>query len=725
MRSVVIGTAGHIDHGKSALVKALTGTDPDRLKEEKARGITIDLGFAHAAVGAFDLAFVDVPGHERFVKNMLAGVGGIDAVLLVIAADESVMPQTREHFAICRLLQIPSGLIALTKSDLVDADTLELARLDARELVAGSALAEAPIVAVSAKTGDGLDALRAGLAAIAARAPGRAGDGPPRLPIDRVFSMRGFGTVVTGTLTSGTLCADEELVVLPAGRRVKVRGLQVHGAPQPSAAAGRRVAVNLGGVDVADLSRGDTLTSADAFEVTRRFDAVIDLLPDAKPLRHGARVRFHHGTTELLGRVALAAEATERTDHSATESTDDTDRSVATERTDDTDRSVATERTEGTDRSVATDRTDNRDRSVATERTDDTDRSVATECTDDTDRSVATDRTDNTDTKGSGSGLTELLPGRRAFARVRLEAPAVLTRGDRFILRQYSPPITIAGGRVLDPAPARTPIRTPAGAARFARLHASDAGAVLAFVEERRGAGLTLTALARRAGLTPAAATALSGEMVKAGTLRVVGSEVFSASIVAALEQTLLAAIAEHHRASAMSEGLPREEARERLFGHASPALFEDVLRRLAAQGQLAGRDRLAQPGRTVSLSPEEARAQDGLDRIFCDAGLAPPDLAAAAASAGVAVPVADRVAKLLIRQKRLVKVDTLLVHASALDRLKQDVKALKGQGGPASVDVAGFKERYGISRKYAIPLLEWLDRERVTRRVGDARVIL
>src|SRR5438477_2106205 len=307
VRSIVVGTAGHIDHGKSALVKALTGTDPDRLKEEKDRGITIDLGFAHAEIGGLDMAFVDVPGHERFVKNMLAGAGGIDLVLLVIAADESVMPQTREHFAICRLLNVGAGVIALTKADLVDAETLELARLDARELVEGSALADSPIVVVSSKTGAGLGSLRDALAAAAARVPERAAGGPARLPIDRVFSMRGFGTVVTGTLTGGTLRADEELVIVPSNRRVKIRGMQVHGEPRDVAQAGRRVAVNLGGVDVADLSRGETLTRPGALETTRRFDAVIDLLPDAPPLRHGSRVRFHQGTTELLGRVALAA----------------------------------------------------------------------------------------------------------------------------------------------------------------------------------------------------------------------------------------------------------------------------------------------------------------------------------------------------------------------------------------------------------------------------------
>src|SRR6267378_6325148 len=248
MKSIVVGTAGHIDHGKSALVRALTGTDPDRLKEEKARGITIDLGFAHMTIDGLNVAFVDVPGHERFVKNMLAGVGGIDLVVLVVAADESVMPQTREHFDICRLLRVPAGLVALTKSDLVDADTLELVRLEVRELAAGSFLDGAPVVPVSARTGDGLDAFRAALAAVSRNVHGRAVHGVTRLPIDRVFSMKGFGTVVTGTLVSGRVRADDELVIAPGDRLVKVRGVQVHGARQPQAVAGQRSAINVAGV---------------------------------------------------------------------------------------------------------------------------------------------------------------------------------------------------------------------------------------------------------------------------------------------------------------------------------------------------------------------------------------------------------------------------------------------------------------------------------------------
>ena len=638
-RSIVIGTAGHIDHGKSALVQALTGTDPDRLKEEKARGITIDLGFAHARVGDVDLAFVDVPGHERFVKNMLAGVGGIDAVLLVIAADESVMPQTREHFAICRLLQIPTGVVVLTKADLVDAETLEIVRLDARDLVAGSRLESAPVVTVSAKTGTGLDELRAELQRLAASVPDRSPTGLARLPVDRVFSMRGFGTVVTGTLTSGSLAVDEELVLLPAERRVNVRGVQVHGSVHPTAAAGRRVAVNLGGVDAAEVSRGETLTRPGAFDVTRRFDAVVDLLPDARPLRHGARIRFHQGTVERLGRVALAGAA------------------------------------------------------------------------------------DNVEP--GGEGLAELMPGRKAFARIRLEGPAVLTRGDRFILRQYSPPNTIGGGWVVDPLPSRTPIRSEAAARRFARLAGDATSAALALIEERRASGLAFDEMARRLGYTVPQVRALAAAMAAAGTVQIVGEQVFDAAAVTALEERLVAAVASHHQAQPLSEGLPREEARERLFGLAPPALFDTVVKHLADRGTLTGRDRLALPGRGVSLNDEETRARDALDRVFRDAAMAPPDLAAAASAAGVSSIVADRIAKLLIRQKTLVKVDTLIFHAESLERLKQDVRGLKAHGSPAKVDVAGFKERYGISRKYAIPLLEWLDRERVTRRSGDARIVL
>ena len=642
MRSIVIGTAGHIDHGKSALVRALTGIDPDRLKEEQARGITIDLGFAHADVEGVSLAFVDVPGHERFVKNMLAGAGGIDLVMLVVASDESVMPQTREHFQICRLLQVPAGVIVLTKVDLADPDMREIAALEVRELVAGSFLAEAPVVAVSSKTGEGLAELRRALVEAAAGLRERDAEGPARLPVDRVFTVRGFGTVVTGTLVSGAVRQDDELVVLPRGRAIKVRGLQVHGRRESGATAGRRLAVNVAGVELQDVARGDSLCPAGAFEPTRRIDAAVDLLPDARPLRHGARVRFHHGTSELLGRVAIAA------------------------------------------------------------------------------------------SRRSNASTAEIMPGDSAFVRIRLEGPAVLTRGDRFIVRAYSPPVTIGGGVVLDPAPPRSAIRTPPALARYQRLDSAVAdgaesdNAVLEFVEERSGAGLPRAALISRAGLSVPRADASSERLVRAGRVRRVGDLLVAPTVLDGLSERLIAALAAHHAAQPLSDGMSREEARERLFSRAAPAVFEHVVASLAAGHAILDRDRLALAGHQVSLSPEEVSAQTAIERVFRDGGLAPPDVSALPAAVHVDAAVADRVSKLLVRQKTLVKVDALLFHADALLKLKADVRELKAVHGPdVRVDVSAFKERYGITRKYAIPLLEYLDRERITRRVGGSRVVL
>ena len=637
MRSIVVGTAGHIDHGKSALVRALTGTDPDRLKEEQARGITIDLGFAHLETDGVNLAFVDVPGHERFVKNMLAGAGGVDIALLVVAADESVMPQTREHFEICRLLQIPAGVVALTKADLADADTIELARMEVCELTAGSFLEDAPVVVVSSKTGSGLDQLRRTLIDVSSAVRSRDREGQARLPIDRVFSIKGFGTVVTGTLVAGSLRDDSELVVLPGERSVKVRGLQVHGRRESTADPGRRVAVNLGGIDVGDLSRGDTLSAPGAFEPTRRLDAVVELVAGGRPLRHGSRVRFHQGTTELLGRVAVAAQ------------------------------------------------------------------------------------------RSDGAPLVEVPPAGSAYVRLRLERPAVLTRGDRFIIRAYSPSITIGGGQVLDPHPPRAGIRTPAALGRYRGLDggteaAGTDSAVLTFVAERGRAGLPAAALRSRAGLSRPVADATIDRLERQGQIVRVADLLVVPPVVQELSKQLLAALKRHHESQPLSEGLPREEARERIFGRASPHIFEHVLATLASERQIVVRDRLALAGHQVSLSSEETQARDAIERIFREAGLAPPDQSAVQAAAQVPAAVVDRIASLLVRQKRLVKLDTLYFHVEALAGLKAEVRGMKGH---ARVDVSAFKERYGITRKFAIPLLEYLDRERVTRRVGDSRIVL
>lgn len=644
-RTVVIGTAGHIDHGKSTLVRALTGTDPDRLAEEKARGITIDLGFAHLDLGDVRMSFVDVPGHERFVKNMLAGVTGIDAVLLVVAADESVMPQTREHFAICRLLRVKTGAIVLTKADLVDDEMLELATLDVRELVAGSFLADAPILPVSSTTGQGLDRLRTVLASLGAGDDAHAlsADRPARLPIDRVFSVRGFGTVVTGTLVAGRLSTGDELTLLPSGRVVKVRGLQAHGSRVDVAMPGQRLAVNLAGIEVGDIARGECAVSPGTFGATRLVDVLVEALPDAPPVKHGARVRVHSGTSEVLGRIGLA-------------------------------RVEAAGVPEGTPPSVL-----------------------------------------------PASGL--------AFARLRLEAPIVVTRGDRFIVRAYSPSRTIAGGAVIDPAPPRGPTRTSKGLERFAALDSRQpdalSRAVVQMVTERAGAGLAVEALVTRVGQSPAGAEQVAAQLVATGVVLRVAHLLVAVAAVRALEAQLMRAVGDHHRAQPLSEGLPREEARSRVFERADPLVFAHVVATLVAAGKLTGTERLALASHRVTVSDGDGALVERLRSEIAEGGLLPPDLASIAERAAVSVQKLEQLAALLGRQRVLVKLDTLWFSSEALDALKQEVRGWKGTADGARLDVAAFKKRYGMSRKYAIPLLEYLDRERVTRRMGDARIVL
>ena len=650
VKHLVVGTAGHIDHGKSTLVEALTGVDPDRLQEEKARGITIDLGFAPYRHGDTQLAFVDVPGHERFVRNMLAGASGIDCVLLVVAADESVMPQTREHFDICRLLGVTGGIVALTKADLVDEETLELVRLETRDLVAGSFLAGAPLVPVSARTGAGLDDLRRELAALAAGVPGGRESGIPRLPIDRAFSVKGFGTVVTGTQASGVIEAEGELTLLPAGRRVKVRGMQVHGDPQPRSRAGQRVAFNLAAVGVDDLQRGDTLTTAGGLCTAVRFDARVTLLAGVRPLKYGARVRFHQGTSEVMARLAIGAA-----------------------------------------------------------------------------RPAAR--------RGPGDAAKEppafpgvLEPGGSAFARLHLERPVALTRGDRFVLRAYSPMVTIGGGVVLDPAPPTGRLRSAAGFERLRDLDAvdDDETAALIMVREAGGAGLNLGALAPRVGSTLAEVRRVAAMLAERGAVVAMGERLVAAAAVEAAREALLAMVDRYHRARPLEPGLPREEARERLAKHAGPALFDHVANALVAAGRLGAGRHLALTTHRIVLTDDEARMKERLAALFLQEGLSPPDPVVWAREQGVDGALADRMLKLLARDGTVERLDTLVFHREVLDRLRRDVAALKaGAGEPVRIDVAWFKQRFGITRKFAIPLLEYLDRVRVTRRAGRERIVL
>jgi selenocysteine-specific elongation factor len=632
MTRLVVGTAGHIDHGKSTLVHALTGIDPDRLKEEKARGITIELGFAHAAIGEAQVAFVDVPGHEKFVRTMLAGVGGVDFVMLIVAADESVMPQTREHFEICRLLRVSDGCAVITKQDAVDADTRALVALEVADLVRGSFLENKPIVQVSARTGEGLDQLRGVLEAAAARVHERPVAGAVRLPIDRVFTMKGFGTVVTGTLVGGQIGVGEEFALLPGSQVAKVRGIQVHGQSRDTVAAGQRTAINLGGVDAADVSRGQTLAAPHTVAVTRRADVEIELLPLTRPLRHGARVRVHHGTAEVLARISIA-----------------------------------------------------------------------------------------------GADAPAIESGSRALARLRLEEQAVLTRGDRVILRSYSPPYTIGAATVLDPAPTVPRIRSAAGLGRLRELLGADSAAAFgAMIRDRGLRGVAVSDAVARAGIRPSQVGETVASLQQTGTVIQVGDLLVAAPAIAAAGDAVLRLVRTFHDQQPISEGLPREEARTRVFKGVEPAIFEAAMRRLVVAKAIVDRERLALPSHKASL-PGGEQTVAKVAEAYREAGLTPPDRAAIAERAGVSPDVTEAATAYLVRQKTLVRLDTLVVHREALDRLKGEMATLKaeGAGEVVRIDVAQFKDRYGITRKYAIPLLEFLDRERVTRRVGDSRVLL
>lgn len=642
MPHLVVGTAGHIDHGKSTLVRALTGIDPDRLKEEKERGITIELGFAHTTVGDARVAFVDVPGHERFVRTMLAGVGGIDCVLLIVAADESVMPQTREHFDICCLLRIPRGIVVVTKSDLADDDTRILVHQDIASLVEGSFLESAPVVDVSAATGAGLEVLREAIAEQATKVGLRPVDGAARLPIDRALSMKGFGTVVTGTLVSGRIAVDDELVVQPGGRAVKVRGVQVHGKPSSEAVAGQRTAINLGGVDVGDVSRGETLLAPDTLSVTRRVDAEIDMLSKAKPLKHGARVRVHNGTSEVLGRVSIAGAST-----SAKATVD--------------------------------------------------------------------------------KSSDEVAPGDSALVRLRLESPAVLTRGDRFIIRAYSPPLTIGGGVVLDPAPTRAGVRSESGRASLEALRPDADGTAIRWLVDNAGlAGIAMASLVSRMGVPPSQVAAMVQRLAASGAV-VVHDRLVDAKHLKGAQDELLKLVASAHKANPMSGGLAREEARDKAFSKVAPAIFERVVEELKSTGQLVGAERLALPTHKATVAGADDQIRAAIINAYRAGGLKPPDAAAVEATVKAPRVVVEKVTTLLLREKVLVKLETIVFYSEALQALKEEVAALKGKapGGRATVDVAAFKDRYGVSRKYAIPLLEFLDRERVTRRTGDVRLVL
>jgi selenocysteine-specific elongation factor len=629
-KHVVVGTAGHIDHGKTSLVKALTGIDTDRLPEEKARGITIDLGFAFLEEpGGLTIEIVDVPGHERFVKNMLAGVGGIDLAMLVIAADEGVMPQTREHLAICSLLHIKAGLIALTKADLVEPDWLELVREDVAGSVRDTFLAGAPILPVSAKTGQGLDDLRAALRALAQSVPPRGTDQLPRLPIDRVFTVKGFGTVVTGTLTAGALGVDDRVEVFPRKTEAKIRGLQTHGHPVTSARAGQRTAVNLQGLERAAIARGDVVGLPGTLVPSLLVDGTLELLKDAaRPLRSRARVRFHVGTSEIMARALLL------------------------------------------------------------------------------------DR-------------TELAPGETSFARFRLEGPLVARPGDRFVVRSYSPVVTIGGGTLLDVDPPRFKRKGPALVAHLTLLQTGDPEAVLEeHVRHVGAAGVRLATLAGRVPFGPGRLRALLDALQAAGRVIAVDRDWFiHPESFARLRARVVEALTTFHHASPLKPGMSREELRSRAGG-ADERVFAFLLSALGADGTVkTERDKVRLASHEVRLSPDQQRIIDRLEDDFLRAEAAPPSAEEALGRAGLGGDEEHELFQVLVQAGKLVRVkESLFFHARALDTIQTKLVALlreRKEIGPADI-----KDLLGISRKYAIPLLEFFDQRRVTARVGERRIL-
>jgi selenocysteine-specific elongation factor len=643
MKNIVVGTAGHIDHGKTALVKALTGIDADRLKEEKERGITIDLGFADLSLGDVHLGFVDVPGHERFVKNMLAGAHGIDLALLVIAADEGVMPQTREHFEICRLLKIPTGLVVITKIDLVDDDLRQLVEAEVSDFVEGSFLAPESPMLVSSNTGQGIEELKEKLVQMARKIADRNPRAVMRLPIDRVFTIKGFGTVVTGTLVAGHVRAGDELELQPPGtRKIRVRGVQVHGHALPEASAGERVALNLQGLDASEAVRGQVLVPPDRLSAGSMMDVRLELIPSApRPLRTRSRVRLHLGTAEVLARVVLLT------------------------------------------------------------------------C----------------------PSVNALPAGGTAYAQLRLESPMMALPGDRFIIRSYSPASTIGGGVVIDSHPVK---HRPADRVRAGELlelmwnTPDEVGRMALLIEIAGDLGMSEHEIAERTGATDDEIRLCAERLVATSrVMRVAADPPLYVARVAVenLGKGILSTLKQFHTRSPLERGMGREEMRERLFSRLRPQVFRGVIDALVARAAIVvEKDSLRLTSHRVELSPEDVAARQHLAGIFEIAGLQPISLDQAVTRAGTQFAIdeqrARKFAQMLLTSGDLVRIADLVFHRRALDDLRVVLTRYKAERG-TRIDVSSFKELTGVSRKFAIPLLEHLDRLRVTRRVGDAREIL
>ncbi|MFH0811021.1 MAG: selenocysteine-specific translation elongation factor [Pseudomonadota bacterium] len=628
MKQLILGTAGHIDHGKTALVRALTGVDCDRLKEERRRGITIELGFAPLSLPSGQvIGIVDVPGHERFVRQMVAGAMGIDMVMLVVAADEGIMPQTREHLEICHLLGIQRGLVALNKADLVDQDWLAMVQDDVAGCLSGTFLAGAAIIPASATTGQGIADLAAEMERLAAQTRQRSHEGIFRLPIDRVFTMKGFGTVVTGTAISGHLRVGEQVSIYPSGMRCKVRGLQVHNRAVETALAGQRAAANLQGVDKQTINRGEVAATAGALENTYMLNAFLAYLPAApRALKPRDRVRLHLGTAEVLARVIPLEDES-------------------------------------------------------------------------------------------------LQPGQSGFVQLRLDSPVAALKGDRFVVRSYSPVRTVGGGEILNPLPHKLRRARTASLARLKALRgADDAITVVLHAEERGQAGIGLREMEILTAVPRAALTAIASGLAAEGRLVEFEAGRYAApEVVAGIKEAVLAHLNRYHAENPLRPGAPKEALKGRTDAGLDPRLIAWVLADLASSGAVAVKgDLVTARGHVIELSATETRLKDALEVACRAGGLTPPTLKESTAAHGDEKRVLAML-RLLVQEGRLAKVnDEIYYHTEVLEALKQKLTAhLKAAG---DIGAPEFKQLFGVTRKFMIPLLEYLDAVKLTIRVGDRR---
>lgn len=629
---MIIGTAGHIDHGKTVLITALTGVNTDRLAEEQKRGISIDLGFAEFTLpSGRTVGVVDVPGHEAFIKNMLAGASGFDMALIVVAADDGVMPQTREHVAIVNLLGVKRAVIAVTKADLVDLEMVDLVKADIKDFLKSTPLKDAPVIAVSAVTGDGLPELIAALDKAAAEIEARNPDGLFRLPVDRVFTLKGAGTVVTGTLWSGKLRQDDNAEIMPTGLPVRVRSVQIHGRLVKEAFPGNRVAVNLPGIDKGAIHRGDMLIPAGSVRPSFMFDAEFMLLADAPAsLKNWTRVRLHHGTAEVMGRaVVLDAE--------------------------------------------------------------------------------------------------QVKPGGRAYVQFRLEKPLVPMRGDRFIVRTYSPMTTIGGGEILFGHARRRKRFDDYAIALLDAAYSDDLTSVLQLLLNKRGSPIAADELARLTDALPPETDGALNTLIDDGRVLVLKGDkpyYIATPALRDLEKKIIEAVKAHHATQPLENGIGKETLRSRLLRRFDAKAANAVLAAMVNKGLLKTKgDAVMDAARTLGEGAEHDKVTLSVGDEFKRAGLAPPALFEVQENFRLTVKEANTVISALKKTGALIQVaDGIYLHKDAVAAAAKVAQALIKENGKMAV--SEFKDKAGTTRKYAVPLLEYFDRQKITKREGDYRVL-